>query len=186
MPSSSWKHISKALEKIYDFSPNSVLDIGIGFGKWGFLLREYLDVWQGRYNKTEWRIKIDGIEIFEPYILDTHRLLYDTILVGDAREVISKVGCYDLIIIGDVLEHLPKPDALLLIEQAVQKGKVILVNLPLGVWEQGELFDNPHEKHISTWTIGDLEHHNICSHDVFRLIDGREFILLEIDGLNKI
>jgi hypothetical protein len=68
MPSSSWKHISKTIEQIWDISPTSVLDIGIGFGKWGFLLREYLEVCQGRYQKSEWCIKIDGIEIFEPYI----------------------------------------------------------------------------------------------------------------------
>lgn len=185
MPSSSWKHISTVLEKIYDFSPNSVLDIGMGFGKWGFLLREYLEVWSDRYNKSEWQVKIDGIEVFESYILETHRFLYDVIFINDVREIIAEVDSYDLIIIGDVLEHLPKQDALFVVQQCVKKAKVILINLPLGVWIQGELFDNPYEKHISVWSIGDFEHHNVKTHDVFRLKDGREFVLLEIKGENS-
>jgi len=186
MPSSSWAHISATIDKIYALAPTSVLDIGVGFGKWGFLLREYLDVCQNRYNKTEWRTKIDGIEIFAPYITDVHRFLYDNIIIGDVREVISQVDDYDLIIIGDVIEHLPKPDALLLIDQLVKKGKSILINLPLGVWEQGEVFGNPHEEHVSIWNIGELEHYNVRSHDVFRFIDGRELVLLEIAGLHKL
>lgn len=184
MPSSSWKHISITLEKIYDLSPTSVLDIGIGFGKWGFLLREYLEVWQGRYNKTEWRIKIDGIEIFEPYILDTHRLLYDHIFIGNAQTVIDDVGSYDLIIVGDILEHLYKNEALSLIEKIMKKGKMIVINIPLGIWPQEEMFNNPHEKHISSWSIGDFEAYDVISHHVFHLIDGREFLLLEIKGLH--
>jgi len=182
MPSSSWKHISTAIEKIYDLSPTSVLDIGVGFGKWGFLLREYLDVWANRYNKSEWLIKIDGIEIFEPYILESHIFFYDKIFVGDVRQLIDEIGNYDLIIVGDVLEHMPKTDSLSLIDKLICKGNTILINLPLGVWPQEELLGNPNEKHVSTWLLEDIAKYQINSCDCFYLIDGREFALIEIGG----
>lgn len=184
MPSASWKHISTALEKIYDLSPTSVLDIGIGFGKWGFLLREYLDVWAGRYHKPEWLVRIDGIEIFEPYILESHQFFYNEIFIGDVRELIDEVDDYDLIIVGDVLEHMPKESSLLLIDKLIHKSKNILVNLPLGIWPQEDLFGNPNERHISTWSIEDLSKYKINSCDRFYLTDDREFILLDILGKN--
>jgi SAM-dependent methyltransferase len=184
MPSSSWKHISPTIEKIWDISPKSVLDIGIGFGKWGFLLREYLEIGQGRYNKSEWLIKIDGIEIFEPYILDTHRFLYDQIFIGDAQKVIDDVSNYDLIIVGDILEHLPKDEAVALIEKIIKKGKKIIINIPLGLWPQEEVFNNPHEEHISSWCIEDFEAYDVVSKEVFHWIDGSELLLIEIKGLH--
>ena len=47
--------------------PRSILDVGCGFGKYGMLLREYLDVWHERYDKERWQVRIVGIEAFEQY-----------------------------------------------------------------------------------------------------------------------
>ena len=48
MPSSQYYHISKIMEMIISLNPKSVLDIGSGFGKFGVLCREYLELWDGR------------------------------------------------------------------------------------------------------------------------------------------
>lgn len=45
MPTSTWKNISTFIEIIRSVQPRSFLDIGIGFGRWGLLVREYTDVW---------------------------------------------------------------------------------------------------------------------------------------------
>ncbi len=37
------------IDWLVELQPRSVLDIGVGFGKWGFLAREYLDVNAERY-----------------------------------------------------------------------------------------------------------------------------------------
>ena len=46
--------------------PKSVLDVGIGFGKYGMLFREYLDIWDmecvADYDPAAWKTRIDGIE----------------------------------------------------------------------------------------------------------------------------
>jgi hypothetical protein len=45
--------------------PRSVLDVGIGTGSYGLLLRQSLDIGHGRILPEEWRVQIDGVEIFE-------------------------------------------------------------------------------------------------------------------------
>ena len=46
--------------------PKSVLDVGVGFGKYGYLFREYLDVWDMHsvrdYERRRWTTRIEGIE----------------------------------------------------------------------------------------------------------------------------
>ena len=44
MPSSTWHNIETFVEIIRELKPASFLDIGVGNGKWGFLVREYTDV----------------------------------------------------------------------------------------------------------------------------------------------
>jgi hypothetical protein len=43
------------------------MEIGVGFGKYGLLLREYLEIWGEGEVYEDWLRKIDGIEIFEAY-----------------------------------------------------------------------------------------------------------------------
>ena len=45
MPTGNKYVIVPMIKLIEQINPKSVFDVGIGFGKWGFLLREYLDVW---------------------------------------------------------------------------------------------------------------------------------------------
>jgi hypothetical protein len=56
------------MDLIVNINPNSVLDIGTGFGKYGLLCREYLELWDGRQNYDKFLRRIDGVEAFESYI----------------------------------------------------------------------------------------------------------------------
>ena len=53
MPSSQHYHISKIMDLIININPMSILDIGTGFGKYGVLCREYLELWDGRHNYSQ-------------------------------------------------------------------------------------------------------------------------------------
>jgi len=113
----------------------SVLDVGCGFGKWGFLARLYIQIWDSKLTKEvyqNWRdnLQVDAIEIFIDYITDLQRLIYNKIYIGDMREVIEKVGNYDLIIMGDVLEHIPLQDGLTLLKKARAKARWIIITMP--------------------------------------------------------
>ena len=158
MPVSTPVHISHCLGRIIGLNPASVLDVGCGFGLWGFLCREYLDVWNGRVEPSQWQTRIDGIELFEPYIQAHQRALYTQVFVSDVRDAVKRIGDYDLIIAGDVIEHLNKADGEAVLECLYNKAqKALLVNLPLGKgWDHPETYGNPGELHRSQWTPEDL------------------------------
>lgn len=153
MPVSTSVHISHCLQYICNLQPQSVLDVGCGFGIWGFLCREYLDVMAGRVWPAQWQVRIDGIELFEPYIMDHQRFLYSSVRVGDAREAVRDMGPYDLVIAGDIVEHLEKEDGEEFLETLYGRAnRALLVNIPLAEgWEHPEAYGNPGELHRSIW-----------------------------------
>src|SRR5580765_7944388 len=113
MPSSRPSTIPVVINLLRQLQPQSILDVGVGFGKWGHLFREYTDILESerdpeRYRRENWQVKIDGIEGFDAYLTDMHRYLYNTLYTGDALEVIKKVGNYDLVFLGDIIEHFDK------------------------------------------------------------------------------
>lgn len=158
MPVSTSVHITHCLQYIISLGPRSILDVGCGFGLWGFLCREYLDVMEERVQPEAWRIRIDGIELFEPYIQTHQRALYTNVTIGDIRDLAPKVNQYELIIAGDVIEHLDKEDGERVIEQLYEKAtRALLVNIPLGDgWDHPERHGNPGELHRSQWTPEDF------------------------------
>ncbi|HRI89354.1 MAG TPA: hypothetical protein PLJ47_01940 [Candidatus Hydrogenedentes bacterium] len=158
MPVSTSVHISHCLKYIINLRPKSILDIGCGFGMWGFLTRMYLDISEERVQPETWQLRVDGLELFEPYILSHQRSLYSNIFIGDVRELAPKVDNYELIIAGDVIEHLDKADGETVIEQLYEKAtRALLVNIPLGEgWEHPERHGNPGELHRSQWYIEDF------------------------------
>lgn len=158
MPVSIHVQITHCLDKIIEVQPASVLDIGCGFGKWGYLCREYLDVFRGRPFPEQWTTRIDGIEFFEPYIMAHQRFLYSNIYIGDVRDLCKTIDAYDLVIAGDVIEHLFKDEAEEVLETLYQRAnRLLMVNIPLGEgWIHPEEYGNPAELHRSEWYVEDF------------------------------
>ena len=155
MPSSYPESIPNIIQVLaVELKPNSVIDIGPGRGKYGLMMREYFP--PENEGKGGWPHikKIDCLEIFEPYITDVHRAVYDNVFIGNALDF--EFGGYDLYMMIDVVEHWPKEDALALIERCTQKGKV-LVSIPKNVGEQGAHYGNEWERHVSSWTPDDFK-----------------------------
>ena len=151
------------LEAIIDRRPSSVLDAGTGFGLWGMLLRQYLDVWNGRVQRGQWTTRIDGIEI-DPRRVQPHaRQVYTEILVGDIRTVVpirAAERYYDAILFGDVIEHLPKDDGHALLDTAIGlAGQLVVVRIPLGDGWRREGREEP-DHHRSQWYSRDFEGYN--------------------------
>ncbi len=160
MPTSTYSHIPTVIRFFETARPGSLLDIGLGNGKIGFLARDLLDVMLGeRYHKKDWRVKIDGIEVFGDYIQAHQRAIYDDIHIGDAFEVIDRLGEYDLVFLGDVLEHLEKERAWVFLDKCLPHAKqYVILAIPLGEnWVQPEIYGNPHEEHKSFWSREELE-----------------------------
>jgi len=160
MPTSTYSHIPTVVRFLETARPASLLDVGLGNGKIGYLARDLLDVMLGeRYRKEDWQVRIDGIEVFPAYIQAHQRAIYDDIHVGDAFEVIDGLGLYDVVFLGDVLEHLEKERAWVFLDKCLDHARAyVMLAIPLGEkWVQPEIYGNPHEEHLSFWKREELE-----------------------------
>ncbi|MCX7877443.1 MAG: class I SAM-dependent methyltransferase [Ignavibacteria bacterium] len=158
MGTSNWQNISYNIDLVRKLDPQTILDAGVGFGRWGILFREFLEIWDdGRYDGN-WKRRIDGVEIHEAYIKDYHRYFYDEVIIGDILGFLEKTERrYDLINLGDIIEHFEKKDGFRLIELALQKSRYVLINVPIGKnWEQTGTAENPYEAHRSIWYNNDF------------------------------
>ena len=158
MPSSYWGFISDVIDVYQEKKPRTVLDVGVGFGKWGHLFREYSEVYNHDIWRENWMHRIDGIEIFEKYVtvFSHQKSLYDNIYIGDAFELIDQLISYDFIIAADVIEHFEKEKAKVFIEKLKNKSATLVITIPMHpTFTQGETFGNIHESHKSFWDASD-------------------------------
>jgi SAM-dependent methyltransferase len=158
MGTSNWQNIPFCIEMIRRIDPESVLDVGVGFGRWGFAAREFLEAWAGRPLMSQWRLRVDGIEAFASAIAPYHRTIYSHLYEGDALEVMTALHeQYDLVIFGDVLEHFTQERARMALRRAMEIGRYILLVLPLGSeWPQDEQYGNVYERHLSEWSADQI------------------------------
>lgn len=136
--------------------PRSILDVGVGFGKTGMLVREYLECWYGRYTPSSWQITVEGIEIFDGYRNPLWTSMYNRVHLGDARSLAGELGRFDVAICCDVIEHMDKPSGIDLVRRLVNACGVLLLTTPISFWPQGAENGNPHEVHQSQWGAEDF------------------------------
>jgi SAM-dependent methyltransferase len=137
--------------------PRTLLDVGVGFGKYGFLSREYLELWDGREKYTDWKRQIDGIEAHRDYITPVHRHIYNNIFLGDAVDVLSnRTEVYDLILLIDVLEHFDRQEGERLLRECERRARNVLISIPKEIGSQENAFGNPYETHRAQWRRSDF------------------------------
>ena len=162
MPSSRPNAVPVVVHLIKQLKPASILDVGVGFGKWGHLFREYTDIVASqdeptRYHRPGWKVRIDGIEGYSSYITDMHRYLYNEIFVGDVRELVKESGNYDIVFLGDIIEHLTKEDGIALLHELIKKAnKAVILSTPKYDTGQEALCENELERHLSLWSMQDF------------------------------
>ncbi len=107
MPTSHFRKIPSVVG-IVDKLENvrSVLDVGAGFGKYGMIFREHLDIRKGRLDRDKWLVQIDAVEPSNVTLLS--KAPYDNIYLEPIQDLLTSLGEYDLIIIADVLEYMEK------------------------------------------------------------------------------
>jgi 2-polyprenyl-3-methyl-5-hydroxy-6-metoxy-1,4-benzoquinol methylase len=111
MPLSFVQAIPVVIEQVAHLKPSSILDVGIGFGKYGVLLREVLELPYERYAQSQWKVKIDGVEAFDGYRNPIHEFAYNRVFYGRIEEILPFLGQYDVILLIDVLEHFEKEES---------------------------------------------------------------------------
>jgi len=146
MPSSDPVTIPHVLKLVSALNPRSILDVGSGNGRYGFLFREVLDLNHGRLPKTTWKTRIDSVEVDKSYLTDVHRYVYDKVFNIDWREFETS-STYDLVFMGDVLEHFD--DWQFALEKAISMSWNVMVVSPNwnGSINQGAWHGHDHETH---------------------------------------
>lgn len=176
MPTSDCTNISPIITALHWINPKSVLDLGIGYGKYGVLVREYLDIAKFRIKPKDWQINIIGVEGFEEYTNPCWEA-YSTVLVEDFTESYTD-GHYkgfDLVLMIDSLEHVDKGTGEKIFEFLRANNKWVIVSCPDGDYPQGSVNGNELETHKAVWTKEDLSirgghilHHGICTVALFK------------------
>lgn len=162
MPTSHWSYISKTVDLIKGYNPKSILEVGVGFGKYGFLAREFLEVYgANHWQKKDWKVIIDGVEIYTPYITEQIEHYYDNIFNKNIVDLLKTQynglrSHYDLSLMMDVIEHLPKEQGLYVIRELCKMAKISIFAIPLGDWRYEVTEGNTAESHVSVWDKPDL------------------------------
>jgi 2-polyprenyl-3-methyl-5-hydroxy-6-metoxy-1,4-benzoquinol methylase len=164
MPSSRPVPIPYVVDILRQIKPNAILDVGVGFGKYGHIFREYTDIVAAekdskRYAREHWQCRIEGIEVFESYLTPMHSYLYNEIHIGEASQVVASLSdqSYDLVWMGDVIEHLPKEEGFRLVRQLMRISRhCVVISTPSRFVEQSALMGNDHERHLSHWVAADF------------------------------
>jgi hypothetical protein len=145
------------LGKLIYQKPASVLDVGSGFGRWGFLCRCHLGYGLSLTTYPDQQLRIDAVEAFPSNVTPHYACIYDHTYVGDAVNLVPTLGDYDVIICSHMIEHLEKAEGARLIEFMLKKARVALIlALPFGDRPQGAEYGNEFERHRSVWSKRDF------------------------------
>jgi len=180
MPSSVPQPLTHICNRILKIKPDTFLDIGIGHGKWGFLVREYTDAWKSRVKVKENQTIIHGIEAYSDYIGPLQKLIYDDIFIGEANDIIMRtpIKKYDIIIMAATIEHMPKKIGYNLLKRIKNKSRFAYITTPKDAKVTGKSMNhNPYETHLCEWTLKELSEfgdaRNIGSNNLLLQMDNR-------------
>jgi len=148
MPSSDPITVPQVIKLVVGFNPSSILDIGCGNGRYGFLFREALDMNYGRMKPESWEKTIDGVEMIHDYRSPIHDCFYNKVYWEDWLKIDLEKK-YDLVFMGDVLEHFIEGLWQEALDKALYSGAVVICVCPNwdGSINQGAVFGNESEKH---------------------------------------
>ncbi len=142
--------------------PKKILDVGKGFGKYGFLLHEYLGIDNtkkidpAKSLKEQSSIVVDAVEIDPDLMLPHLSHIYNKVYFGDILQLYTQLPSYDLVLMIDIIEHINKNEALVLVKQLLQRGSKIIIATPRNFFRQ-DLYESEFENHVSHWSVKDFK-----------------------------
>jgi hypothetical protein len=132
---------------ICKINPNSVLDVGVGSGKYGNIIKSILP-----------SANVEGIEPTQKYI-DEYKLneVYNNIHCTTIQEFAKNNprNRYNAVIFGDVLEHFFRSEAIDYIDYFLYRSDWVFALWPTFM-PQDDAMDNSYEIHKSNFNLIDL------------------------------
>jgi SAM-dependent methyltransferase len=135
--------------------PRSVLDLGIGMGFYGAVVRQWLDG-----GVQPWRTRLVGVEGFDTYRSPCWNLYDDVVVSSIERFLEADSGTWDAILLLDVLEHFEHSQGAAMLQQLrlrlTPEGR-LFVGTPAVWMDQGPAYGNEFERHRSLWTGDEMQ-----------------------------
>jgi SAM-dependent methyltransferase len=163
MASSFPSQIPGIVHLLSQLRPKSILDIGKGFGKYGFLAHEYVGIPNNRKLDSHLTLReqsevvIEAIEADGDLMLPHMEQIYEKVHFGDACEIYDKLErTYDIVLMIDIIEHLEKAKALELLRYFLAQNSTLIIATPVDYFEQ-HLYESVFENHVSHWTRSDFQ-----------------------------
>jgi len=119
-----------------------ILDIGAGSGTYAKLLKEEFNLCKD----SEWV----AVEAWQPYV-EKYQLekIYNRVITQDVRTIDwDSLGSFSVTIAGDVLEHMNKEEAILLVKNILKHTTFLIISIPIVYMPQDEVDGNPFEVHV--------------------------------------
>lgn len=156
MASSFAEQIPVVLHVLQQLRPVMVLDVGKGFGKYGFLIHEYLGVETTRRPDpqrtlmAQSHVRVDCVECNPDYLWPHLSQFYQHVYQGRIEDLCRELPRYDVVLMTDVIEHLDKPVAEGVLASFFKNGSTIVLSTPTKFLQQ-DLYGSPDERHRSLW-----------------------------------
>lgn len=173
MPTGAWTSLPYISKFLHMAQPRRVLDLGIGSGLNGALVRQYVD-----RGVRPWQTYVTGVEVHADYRNPLWQC-YDEILIQNILNFLhmfKKRERYDFVMMTDVIEHFPSDLAEKLVSDlvpaATRKGGKVFITTPghLNRFEQGAEFGNEHERHLDFFDASFFSKHGYII-----INDGKQF-----------
>lgn len=142
-------------------APATMLDVGKGLGKHGFLAHEYTGISYdtrpdpSKMVASQSRLRIDAVEAETTFLWPHLSQFYRKVYVGRIEDLYLKLPQYDVVLMADVIEHLRSEDARAIVKHFLDVGSKVIISTPKTHFEQ-YLFESQFEEHLSHWRAEDF------------------------------
>lgn len=155
MPIGSFAAVPSLVQTLLRRRPRSVLDLGIGFGGGGVLVREWLDL-----GVQPWKTYLVGVEAWGTYrnpCWDLYNLIHVKTIEQFLQENRERFDC---ILLCDVLEHFERQAGERLLHELprrVTSDGCVVITTPAKFFPQEAVYGNELERHRSAWSAVDFQ-----------------------------
>lgn len=139
-----------------DLTGLTILDAGCALGEVGYYIKAFSDHHGCDLHGQPYLI---GVDIHEPSVRKVKSLgVYDEVKYLDLRDLAYEYAGrrLDVIMFNSVVEHIPKPDALRILDDAEKLSRYVFVSTPYGDYTHESEDEVQEFNHVSAWYPGDF------------------------------
>ncbi|MBU1173546.1 MAG: hypothetical protein KKD44_28595 [Proteobacteria bacterium] len=159
------KHIPTIIDLVRGLEPKTIVDLGMGIGMVGYLIRILVDVansvWDGRtVHMEDWSMEIVGVEAYDKYITPVQIYIYDRIYTQDIYDFLleseQENRMADLCLFLDTIEHMEKAKGKAVLKLTKKLYSHTIVSTPTSFYEPKKIMDNELDRHVSHWSAKEI------------------------------